>query len=252
MKVLGIQTTDFSAYNDLVQALRARGVPFLTVAPGEHVPPHVGALITTATEVARVEHPDVVVYSDPESTIAEAIRLLEGIRSVRRCVIGIDPGERPGVAVLADGHVVQLVHAASPEAVRPAVDAVLASVPAERFVVRVGNGAPTFRDRILNTLAGLPLDIEIVDESNSTPANYHGNAERDTVAATSIALTPGVLLAAGDVGPVRPTEGELRDIQRKSRLASEGKVTISRVLARRVALGRLTLDEAVRRQTGQA
>jgi hypothetical protein len=252
LKVLGLQTSDFSASYDLIQALRARGIPFISIAPGEPAPAHVGAIVTTAAEVGRVSHRDVIVYSDVESTLAEAKRVLNGIRAVRRCVIGIDPGERPGVAILADGRVLRLIHARSPEAVRATVDAILASVPAERFVVRVGNGAPTSRDRILNTLAGLPLPIEIVDETNSTPASYHGNAERDTAAATRIALTPGTLLAASDVGPVRPTEGELRDIQRKSRLASEGKVTISRVLARRVALGRLTLDEAVKRQSGKA
>ncbi len=71
-------------------------------------------------------------------------------------------------------------------------------------------------------------------------------------AARGIALTPGVPIAASDVGPVRPTAGELRDIQRKSRMASSGQVTISRILARNVALGRITLDEAVKRQTGKA
>ena len=252
LKMLGIQTDDFSASYDLVHALRARGLPFVTVAPGEPVPPHVGALVTTAAEVARVDHPAVIVYSDVESTIQEALRILEGIVTARQCIVGIDPGERPGIAVLADGRVLRLVHAQSPEAVRETVDSVLHSVPAERFVIRVGNGAPTFRDRILNTLAGLPAVIELVDEHHSTPARHHGNAERDTAAATSIALQRGIPILASDVGPVRPTAGELRDIQRKSRLASEGQVTISRILARRVALGRITLDEAVRRQTGKA
>jgi hypothetical protein len=252
VKTLGIQTADFSAYYDLVQALRARGLSFLTIAPGESVPPHVGALVTTKAEAGSVEHAAIVIYSDPDATIDEALRILHGAGPFRRCVIGIDPGERPGIAILADGRVLRLVHAASPESVRAVVDQALASVPAERFVLRVGNGAPTFRDRILNTLAGLPILMEIVDESNSTPAHHHSGRERDTAAATSIALTPGELLLASDVGPVRPTEGELRDIQRKSRLVSEGEVTISRSLARNVALGRLTLDEAVQKQRTKA
>lgn len=261
MKALGIQTSDFSAYYDLVQALRSRGIPFLTIAPGEPVPAHVGALVTTAREAAAAAareeaapapaSPTVVVFTDPERTIDDALRALDGSPSFRRCVIGIDPGERPGIAVLADGRVKRLIHAPGPEAVRAIVETIVGSLPAERFVVRVGNGAPTFRDRILHTLVGMDAQVEVVDEAHSTPAARHG--ERDTQAATSIALTPGIALHAGDLGPVVPTEGELRDIQRKSRLASEGMLTISRALARNVALGRLTLDEAIHRmQRGQA
>lgn len=273
LKALGIQTSDFSAYYDLVQALRSRGIPFLTIAPGDTVPAHVGALVTTAREAAARQAtaeaaggsapaisgallppgPTLVVFTDPERTIDDALRALDGSPSFRRCIIGIDPGERPGIAVLADGRVKRLIHAPGPEAVRPIVESIVAGLPAERFVVRVGNGAPTFRDRILHTLIGMDAQIEVVDEAHSTPVARHGNLERDTQAATFIALTPGIALTAADLRPVVPTEGELRDIQRKSRLASEGMLTISRALARNVALGRLTLDEAIHRmQRGQA
>lgn len=253
MKALGVQTADFSVYYDLVQALRARGIPFLTIGPGDPVPAHVGALVMTAREAAATSHPGVVAYSDPERTIDAALHVLDGSGSFRRCVIGVDPGERPGIAVLADGRVRRLAHAANPEAVRPAIEGVLATMPAQRFVVRVGNGAPTFRDRILHTLVGLDVTLELVDESHSTPVGTHGNMERDTQAATCIALTPGVPLLASHLRPVIPTEGELRDIQRKSRMASQGALTINRALARHVALGRLTLDEAIHQmQHGRA
>ena len=42
-----------------------------------------------------------------------------------------------------------------------------------------------------------------------------------------------------------PTDGELRDIQRKSRLASRGMFTIGRDLALGVALGEFTLEQAL-------
>lgn len=252
MKTLGVQTADFSAYYDLVQVLRARNVPFFPLRPGEDVPYHVGVVITTAREADAVTHPHVVVLTTPEETLAEALRILEAPGPFRQCVIGIDPGERPGVAVLADGRVFRLIHAPAPEAVREAVVRVLASLPAARFVIRIGHGAPTFRDRILQTLTGLDARIEIVDERRTTPANCHGNAERDTQAATAIALTPGHVLRPDDVRPVIPSEGELRDIQRKSRLISEGMVTISRALARNVALGHLTMDQAISLQQTKA
>lgn len=255
MKTLGVQTSDFRAYYDLVQALRARNVPFVPLAPDEDIPLHVSVLVTTASEAALLTHPRVVVYSTPEATIEEALRLLDGHEAFRQCVIGVDPGDRPGVAVLADGRIVRLIHASNPEAVRPAVESALQGCPAGRFLLRIGNGAPTCRDRILRALRGLDLTVELVDETRSTPpSGYHGNAERDTAAATNIALTPGmpIDLEAVAASPIMPSAGELRDIQRKSRLASAGRLTIGRDLALGVALGHLTLDEAIFRHTQKA
>lgn len=246
LKTLGVRTADFSVYYDLVQSLRARNVPFVPLAEDEDVPAHVGVVVTTPAEAPYVEHPHVVAYSTPEATLDEALRLLAGTVAFRTCVIGIDPGERPGVAMLADGKVQRLVHARSPEDVRAAIDDALATCPAARFLVRIGDGAPTFRDRILRSLGDLDVAVELVDETRSTPpSGYHGNGERDTLAATNIALTPGSPIDPLAVGPVTPTDGELRDIQRKSRLASQGRLTIPRELALGVALGRFTLEQAL-------
>ncbi|HUR68722.1 MAG TPA: hypothetical protein VM370_05700 [Candidatus Thermoplasmatota archaeon] len=252
MRTLGILTADFSVYYDLVQALRARGVAFETLTPGEPVPEHIGVVITTDAEASYVVHPTVVAFRGLDTTIHAALRLLQAPGPFRTCVIGIDPGERPGVAVLADGRVLQLTHARAPEHVQTIVRDVRASVPSERFVVRIGDGAPTFRDRILQTLGDIDAAFELVDERRSTPQDYHTAAERDTGAATNIALTPGAPLMLSDIHPARPTEGELRDIQRKSRMASQGTLTISRALARNVALGYLSLDAAIDRMKQKA
>lgn len=245
MKSLGVQTADFSVYYDIVQAFRTKGVAFVPLPPGGPIPLHVGVVVTSVAEAPLVDHPAVVAFTTPEETLAEALRLMHGPGPFRTCIIGIDPGDRPGVAVLADGKTIRLIHTASPEAVRPAVQSVLSTLPAERFIVRIGHGAPTCRDRILRTLLDLDVALELVNESRSTPHNYHGNAERDTAAALAIALVPGTPITAQDVRPVQPTLGELRDIQRKSRMASRGAVTITKTLAMHVALGVLTLDEAV-------
>lgn len=252
MSCLGVQTSDFSVYYDLVQALRERRIPFVPLAPGESVPLHVAVVLTTEAEAPAVVHTRVVAFTTVEDTIDSALRLLHGFQTFRQCIVGIDPGDRPGIAVLADGRVVRLVHTASPEAVRPAIESALAAFPARDAVIRIGDGAPTCRDRILHTLVGLAARFELVDETRSTPVACHGNAERDTAAATNIALNPGRSFDPSAFRPVRPTEGELRDIQRKSRIASQGGVTISRALARHVALGRLTLDQAVDRYKQKA
>lgn len=252
MQVLGIQTDDFAAYHDMVQLLRERGIDFISLAPGEPVPSRVGVLLTSAENAAEATFPHIVVITHPEETLEAAQRTLAGYEHFRRCVIGIDPGERPGLAVLADGRVIRLIHASTPEAVRDNILHALDTVPADAFLVRIGDGAPTFRDRTLRALEELDLDIELVDETNTTPVRPRGLGRRDTAAATHIALSRGAPLVGRMPRAVRPTEGELRDIQRKSRLVSDGRVTISRALARHVALGTLTLDEAVLQQQAKA
>ena len=48
------------------------------------------------------------------------------------------------------------------------------------------------------------------------------------------------------VRKLNPTEGELKEIQRQSRITSSGNLTISTELARRVACGELSLEDAIK------
>ena len=98
------------------------------------------------------------------------------------------------------------------------------------------------RDSI-NGLLELEHPIEIVNEANTS--EHVENP--DIHAAISIALTRGYRVS--NRFEIVPTEGELKNIQRLSRLESEGKITISKELARRVALGELSLRTAIIEQT---
>ena len=62
-------------------------------------------------------------------------------------------------------------------------------------------------------------------------------------AAIAIAATPGATVWFAL--QVDPTQGELRHIKNLSRQHSGGELTISTELSRRVALGEISLDEAV-------
>jgi len=243
MKLIGILTRDFAVYYDLVKALRERGIPFASLVEGAEVPPNIGVVLTTAAEAPRIPHPRVITYSTTADTLEAALRALTGKDRYRRVTVGIDPGERPGIAVLGDGQVLATRHADRPEAVPELVARLLSDLSYETVRVRIGHGAPSMRDRIINGLVGLALPLELVDETSTTPLNPKTPSERDIHAAQAIALARGIPLAGER--EVVPSEGELRDIQRKSRLASEGEVTISRQLARLVARGEVTLAEAV-------
>jgi len=253
MGILGVQTADFALYHDLVEALRQRGVPFMTIPPGtDPVPSTIAVVLTSTTEAPHVAH-RVVVGASAETiatSVDEALARLSAPGPYRRVVIGVDPGERPGLAIVGDGRVLRLAPAAAPEAVADAVRWADEALATDELLVRIGDGAPTFRDRVLVALAALQVAVEVVDERRSTPTGPRGGAQRDVAAATRIALTPGRAVAPGRVRVVEPTDGELRDIQRKSRLLGDGTVTIGRSEARAVALGHLNLEEAVAARQG--
>ncbi|MHB8604381.1 MAG: hypothetical protein ACYDCK_03915 [Thermoplasmatota archaeon] len=275
--MLGVATRDFSLLYDLSEAARRRGVALDTFEPGDEPPTRVGVVITTPAESALVAAVTamrgaprtavrrdaappitVVLATTADESLDRALAALTGADEFRALIVGVDPGERPGVAVIGDGRLLATAHAASPEAVQAEVARARVAWRADRFIVRVGRGAPTMRDRILRGLDTLAhdatmqprLEVELVDEANSTPAAARSQAERDIAAAKSIALARGEPVAGAPL--VRPSEGELRDLQRKSRIASQGRVTISRGLARAVAVGRISLDQAVARQLARS
>jgi len=242
-KVLGILTEDFRLYHDLVAALKARDLPFASLSFQDKIPREVAAVLTSPEEAPRIRFPDVVAVEDVTDAVAKALAIVRGHRQWRELVVGVDPGAEPGVALVGDGEVIDTRIASSPEAVASVARAALLAFPSERVRLRVGHGDPTNRNRIINALAPLGLPVEIVDEKGTTPRLPSATPDAD--AAIEIARGRGV--RAARYYAVDPTPGELREIQRQSRLSSEGKVTISKELARRVARGELTLVQAIER-----
>ena len=109
-------------------------------------------------------------------------------------------------------------------------------------VVRIGDGARLKGAKLIDAISGFAA-VELVDETGTTP--YLGSGARgmgDVLAAVNIARLGG---EPTDGREVEPTAGELQSIKRESRQRSAGDRTITDTLARRVARGELTLDEAL-------
>ena len=119
------------------------------------------------------------------------------------------------------------------------VEAILNDFMPPESVVRIGNGSPTISSRIANVCLARGLAVQFVDEtSTSIGSRYdHVSAARRICSKEGIPVTERL--------QVIPTEGEVREIQRRSRSISEGRLTIPSKLARAVAVGRQTLSEAV-------
>lgn len=236
-----VATEDFRLYHEAVSALRERSATFTTVELGEELPARASVVVAAPTddvdlaEDASVTRVDV----DPEdvrSGVDEALALLEG--GGGRTIIGVDPGPQPGIAVLAGDTVVTVYQVPLGDAVETIREAV---ADATDPLVRIGDGDRLKGARIVNELDDVP--VELVDETRTTP--YLGDGARgmaDVLAAVNIAGRAGERI---DSRELDPTEGELQRIKTESRKRSAGDRTIDEPLARRVADGELTLDQAI-------
>ncbi|MBN1677840.1 MAG: hypothetical protein JW880_04805 [Candidatus Thermoplasmatota archaeon] len=239
MSIIGLQTEDPRAYYEIIECLRERKLPFVSLEFSDAIPANVGVIVTTEEERDRIAFDKVVADSDPEIAVSRALVMLSGENDVKELTIGIDPGNRPGFAAIGDGRILRTSIADSPEGVRDLVDEMIRTHPNAEVVVRIGHGDRTNRNRIFNKLWDDGHRLEIVDERNTTKRSH----TPDEDAAAEIAITPGYQPRKRQ--DVEPCDGEIKNIQRLSRLESSGSVTVSRDLAKMIARGEITMEDAI-------
>jgi len=266
--VIVVATENFEVYHDAVAELRDRGVSFTTIEPDGELPDETQVVLTapeddldpvpradgdaasrpasdadhgvdgaTSDDTGGIDSEVVVVDpDDPRGAVEEALAISQ--EGNGRTIIGVDPGEQPGIAVCTGRIVVAAFQVPLTEAAtvieREASDA---SDP----LVRIGDGARLRGASIVDDLED--LTVELVDETGTTPSLGSGaRGMGDVLAAANIARLSGERIETRDV---EPTAGEIETIKHRSREASNGDRTIDEALARRVAQGELTVEEAL-------
>ncbi len=249
MNCVGVFVDDFSLLYRLVALLKEEDLPFVVVERWEELPDDAGVVITTPAMEKNMEassggvEREVITVSGEEDlwvAVLKAAHMVEGGRGFVNIFVGVDPGKRPGVAVVGDGDLLRVFQTSHPDDVVGVVRGVAEAFVCRSLVVRVGHGDIPRRNRIINALLGDGFVVELVDETGTS----HGTRNTHVEAAEMIARTRGVRVSRPL--PINPTEGELREIQRRSRIASGGRFTIGRELARSVAVGDIELEDAVR------
>ena len=235
-------TKNFTFFYELVHLLREEREPFAVLDFEENIPENVGVVITTPEERSLVRFRKVVVNDQPDMALRVARSHLKGRETFQTLVVGIDPGSRPGLAIIGDGRVLVAETVPSPERVADEIVRFGRNFRHSRLIARVGHGDRTNRNRIIRSIWNAVDDVEVVDETSTT----RRTEEPDADAAVSIALGSGYRVPFPP--EVRPTPGEVRDIQRLSRIESGGRVTISYDLAEAVARGEISLPEALMAQ----
>jgi len=237
-------TQDPTLYSDLAGALRERRIPTLSLLPGARIPSYVAVVLTSPEEASGIAFPRVIpVASGSDRSVLWAA--IEGAlvgASTDELVVGIDPGPRPGYAVLSGEIPLAQGNLESPESVGMFGRQLQRRFPDAAVVYRVGSGDRTARDRILQTLWSLRRPVEIVDESGTTVRGHP--RPRDPASAERIARARGQRLH--EPASVRVTPGEVANLQRVSREESGGHFTLPRTLAVQVLEGRISFSEALR------
>lgn len=228
--------------------MRSRDIKIATFRVGEEIPAYIGAVITTRSEADTIDFDaDHIVITDhtecADTIVDRAMLKLRDIRDT--CIIiGIDPGEHTGIAAVV-GNAVLSAYRVPVSDVCQTVQRILKSMHARNVTIRIGHGARLIRTQLVNSLLKLGVRMELVDETGTTPAK---GRNADMRAAIKIAHLKGVPIGKQSI---TPSIGEIRLIQDHSREQTGGELTISRVLAEKVAIGELSLEDAILVQKGE-
>jgi hypothetical protein len=207
---VAVATVQGKAYFLIVNKLKERDIPFVSLVPGETVPTEVKAVIATEEEKHRVSHERVLVYdseTEPDTVVNEVWKILQGKETYEKIVIGVDPGDVFGLAVLADGAVNETGNCFSIQEALVKISSVIRSVDVSltAVTIKIGSGVPTYKELIVTLDAAVPPEValEVVSEAGTTRAlnnNKHRRGLRDIASAIRIAGR------AGHIYPRRKTD----------------------------------------------
>lgn len=196
---IAVATVSGKAYYLIVNELKKKNVAFISLTPNDSVPIEVRVVITTKEERHLISHEKILVYSDevePEALINEALQIVHGKEFYEKIVIGVDPGEVFGLAVLADGKVVETENCFSVGETLDKIKSILRNLektPVNSLWIKVGDGVPECKEKLLRALDNaLPSSVILESVGEAGTDRYlneteHRRGLRDIVSAIRIA-----------------------------------------------------------------
>ena len=243
MAKLAIRTSNFQLSYKLIRELRSRKINFEVLDPSEKLPSKDIIWFAESHEVLEHEHLGKAIPTNID-TIQESIDLallvMKGLRNPKQLIFGIDPGPYPGLAWLADGVFIGVSQLQSIEEIIDKIVSISNLIHCQSLLIRIGDGDPLIRDRIINLCIRNNWNIEIVDESKTSRGLLRHN---HSISALRISSMSGTRV--WELRDIEPSSGQIKEIQRQSRKFSNGLFTISFEQAKMVAKGHFSLQEVV-------
>lgn len=245
MAEIAVVTSNMRLYYKIVQELKNEGIYFISIKPGEIIPTEIKCVITSSNEKKLIHHSNILTVDNEDSNpIVPRLRyvLTEGEPSL--IIVGVDPGKTYGIAVLINENVLETHKAFSSKEASEIIKNVLKNFSAIRKVIRIGTGNPIYYKQLFELLNNVDADLELVNEFETSSGS---RAIKDTKAAIAIANKKG--LKPQEFENQRMIKkGVIKHIQKMSRQASQGKITIDESNALKVARGEISLDLAIASQ----
>ncbi len=171
---VAVATVKGKAYFLIVNELREQNISFISLVPGEPVPAEVKVVITTEKEKHLVKHEKILIFTSEnelDDLVNEVKRILQGKEAYEKIVIGIDPGEAIGLAVIADGKVIEEGNCFSTQEV---INCIIKRIRSVNFSltsvsVKIGNGVPVYKELLEALDDSLPPEValEVVGEAGT-------------------------------------------------------------------------------------
>jgi len=200
---IAVVTVSGKAYYLIVNEFKRRNIPFLSLTPYESIPMEVRVVLTTREEEALIQHQKVLVLDDGNESAAivnEAVQIIQGRDSYEKVTIGIDPGEVFGLAVVADGKVIETENCYGLSETLHKIETLIQNLEdtlPSSISVKIGDGVRECKDKLLNALdETLPSNVvlESVREAGTDSClneAKHRRGIRDIVSAIQIAGRSG-------------------------------------------------------------
>ena len=163
---VAVATVSGKAYFLIVKELLERHIEFFSLIPGDPVPLDTKVVITTEKERGLVSHEKMLVFkenSTPSAVVNEAVKAIQGKESYEDIIVGVDPGEVYGLAVLADGKVVQTSNCYSVQEVLDTIRRIRRTLATSstKFLVKIGNGVPAYKILLETLNSKLPPEVTL-------------------------------------------------------------------------------------------
>jgi len=205
---VAVATVKGKAYYLIVNKLQEQGIPFVNLIPGEPVPSEVKVVITTEKERHLVIHEKILILPEEDEldALVNAVKLiLQGKEKYEKVIVGVDPGGAIGLAVMADGKVIEENNCFSINELVLSLQKLVKDIDFSltNVSVKIGNGVPIYQEIVENLDSALPpqVALEVVNEKGTNQPlkeNKRSRKIRHISSAKRIAARTGYTVPRGE------------------------------------------------------
>ncbi len=174
MTRVGIYTHDFKFYHDVIMDLKKWNLPFYSITDIYSIPKDISVILSSNKD--NIKLPGQIKAGNSMEGIRMCLSMLLDRDKFNNIVIGIDPGPKPGIAVMADNVLMEAYECPTIKGIRKEILNIINSYSYVYATIKIGNGDRPNRDSIIMELRNIAPMVIVNEENTSTPHKIHDNA----------------------------------------------------------------------------